>query len=373
MKEHVPANTAGSKSPDWHANNTDAQRSVVRSLRISKIFVPVLLGFGAIIWLISRDFDFEKLRDIDWGYETYSWISLAFLLMILRHLAFSLRMYILAQGHFSFLKCIELCLIFEFSLCVTPTTLGGSAVSLFVLTQERLSAARTTAIVLYKVVLDTFFFVGTFPILFLLNGPNVIAPHIWNLATPHWESKLFFFSYFAMMSYGAVLFYGLFVNPKLIRHLLVAATHLPFLKKLRPRAEKLGDEIVIAAIEIKNIRLREHFFAFLATCAAWAFKFILIACIIYGIDSPELTIGRDVLLYGRLQVMFIIMAFSPTPGGAGFAESLFFPFLKDFISNVEIATVIALIWRAMSYYLYLAIGAIVIPNWIKKVYLVNKD
>lgn len=373
MKESAPTNIAGAKSPDWHTDNADAHNSAVRSLRISKIFIPILLGLGVIIWLISRDFDFEKLQDIDWGYETFAWISLASALMVLRHLAFSLRMYILAQGHFTFRKCIELVLIFEFSLCVTPTTLGGSAVSLFVLTQERLSAARTTAIVLYKVVLDTFFFVGTFPILFLLNGANVIAPHIWNLATPHWESRLFFFSYFAMMSYGSVLFYGLFINPKLIRNLLVAATRLPFLTKLRARAEKLGDEIIVAAIEMKNIRLREHLFAFLATCAAWAFKFILIACIIYGIDAPELTIGRDVLLYGRLQVMFIIMAFSPTPGGAGFAEGLFYPFLKDFISNVEIATVIALIWRLMSYYLYLALGAIVIPNWIKKVYLANKE
>ena len=73
-------------------------------------------------------------------------------------------------------RCIELVLIFEFSLSITPTTIGGSAVSLFVLTQERLSAARTTTIVLYKVVLDTMFFVGTFPFLFLLNGAEIIAP-----------------------------------------------------------------------------------------------------------------------------------------------------------------------------------------------------
>ena len=69
--------------------------------------------------------------------------------------------------------------------------------------------------------------------------------------------------------------------------------------------------------------------------------------------------------------MFIIMAFSPTPGGAGFAEGLFYPFLSDFISNFEIATVIALIWRLMSYYAILAIGAVVVPNWIRRVFMVN--
>ena len=154
---------------------SEEQRNVLRSLRASRMILPILLGLGVVVWLVLRNFNFEKLQQIHWSLATFGWILLAFVLMVIRHLAFSVRMWILAQGHFSLMKCIELVLIFEFSLCITPTTIGGSAVSLFVLTQERLSAARTTTIVLYKVVLDTLFFVGTFPLLFAINGPKSTA------------------------------------------------------------------------------------------------------------------------------------------------------------------------------------------------------
>ena len=350
---------------------TAEQKSVLHSLRTSRMIIPVLLGLGAVIWLALRHFDFSKLNEIDYNFETFSWIALASGLLVLRHLAFSTRMWILAQGHFSFRKCVELIFIFEFSLCVTPTTIGGSAVSLFVLTQEKLSAARTTTIVLYKVVLDTLFFVGTFPLLFLFCGAEVIRPGMQSLFDGNWESRLFFFSYLGMVGYGLMLFYGLFVQPKIIKNILVWLTKLPFLNRFKDRAEKLGTEIIIASVEMKNISWRQHAAAFLATWVAWTCKFLLISCIIYGIDAPELTAGRELLLYARLQAMFIIMAFSPTPGGAGFAETLFYPFLKDFISGVEIATVIALIWRLMSYYCYLAFGAMIIPNWIRKVFIAN--
>ena len=150
-------------------NLTEEQRNVLHSLRSSRVILPILLGLGAVAWLVLRNFDASKLRDINWSVNTFMWILLAILLLIIRYMAFSVRMWILAQGHFSFRKCVELIMIFEFSLCITPTTLGGSAVSLFVLTQEKMSAARTTTIVLYKVVLDTLFFVGTFPFLFMIT------------------------------------------------------------------------------------------------------------------------------------------------------------------------------------------------------------
>jgi glycosyltransferase 2 family protein len=362
-----------SKTPisDEFQDLTEEQRSVLRSLRSSRMVIPIVLGLGVVLWLVLRNFDVEKLKSIDWTITTFLWIAASAILLIIRHLAFSFRMWILSQGHFSFVKCIELCLIFEFSLCITPTTLGGSAVSLFVLTQEKLSAARTTTIVLYKVVLDTLFFVGTFPLLFLINGAKIIRPNMESLWDVSWESQIFFLSYIGMVSYGLFIFYGLFINPKLFKRFLVGTTRLPFLKRFRERTEKFGDEIILASEDMRNLRWRQHGAAFLATWTAWACKFLLISCLIIGIDRPEMSFTKEILLYSRLQSMFIIMALSPSPGGAGIAEGLFYPFLHDFISNLEVAIIIALIWRMMSYYAYLALGAVIVPNWIRKVFIKN--
>lgn len=352
---------------------TDEQRNVLRSLRVSRMVLPILLGLGVVGFLLWKQLHAnpDSFNKIDWTAGTFGWIFLAFFLLVLRHLAFSLRMYILSQGHFSFRKCVELIFIFEFSLCVTPTTLGGSAVSLFVMTQEKLSAARTATIVIYKVVLDTIFFIGTLPLLYLLSGSQMIRPGMADFWDLDWRARIFYISYIVMACYGSFLFYGLFINPNLIKKVLTGFASLPLLKRWKEGAERLGTEVVLASQEMKQLRWKQHVWAFVCTFTAWTCKFFLISCLIYGIADIELGFIRELLLYSRLETMFVIMAFSPSPGGAGFAEATFYPFLLDFIPDKGIAIVIAFVWRLMSYYAYLAAGAVIVPNWIRKVFLKN--
>lgn len=352
---------------------SEEQRNVLRSLRVSRMVLPIVLGLSVVGYLLWKQLNanpnsFEK---IDWTASTFGWIFLAFILLVLRHLAFSMRMYILSQGHFTFRKCVELIFIFEFSLCVTPTTLGGSAVSLFVMTQEKLSAARTATIVIYKVVLDTIFFIGTLPILYLLSGSQMIRPGMSDFWDMDWRARIFYISYVIMAGYGSFLFYGLFINPNLIKRVLTGFASLPLLKRWKVGAERLGSEIVLASHEMKKLRWRQHIWAFVCTLTAWTCKFFLISCLIYGIADIDLGFIRELLLYSRLETMFVIMAFSPSPGGAGFAEATFYPFLMDFIPDKGVAIVIAFIWRLMSYYAYLAAGAIIVPHWVRKVFLKN--
>ncbi len=347
---------------------TEEQINILKSLRPSRMLFPIFLGLGVVAFMLWRQYNPHEFAKMEWTSRTFAWIGAAFVLLILRHLAFALRMYILAQGHFSYRKCIELIFIFEFSLCITPTTVGGSAVSLFVMTQERLSAARTTTIVLYKIVLDTIFFIGTLPFLFLISGPEMIRPHMMHLGDMDWRARIFFISYLGMAAYGAFFFIGLFVYPIWIKRFLVSCTGFPALRKLKEKAVKLGDEIISASKDMKNLGYAQHVGAFLCTWLAWTFKFLLISCLIIGIVHPRMDGMREILLYTRLQAMFVIMAFSPSPGGAGFAEFVFGGFLKDFVPLASVAVVVAFIWRLMTYYAYLAAGAIIVPNWIRKVF-----
>jgi uncharacterized protein (TIRG00374 family) len=362
------SNTSNNSS---YQNLTAEQRSVLRSLSTSRMILPIVIGLGVVAFLLWRQFDPKQLEQIAWTGRTWAWIGLSVVLLVLRHLAFALRMYILSQGHFSFRKCIELIFIFEFSLSVTPTTVGGSAVSLFVMTQEKLSAARTTTIVIYKIVLDSLFFIGTFPILFSVVGLTMLRPNINSFWDSDWRTNTFYFSYVGMMIYGLFFFYGLFINPTLIKKFLLFFTKPKIMRRFRAKTEKLGDDIILASREMKSLAWKQHFFAFIATWTAWTCKFLLISALIIGIAAPAMDFWREVQLYARLQSMFIIMAFSPSPGGAGFAEAVFHPFLEDFIPPKSVALIIAFIWRLLSYYAYLAAGAIIVPNWVRNVFLKN--
>ncbi len=60
------------------------------------------------------------------------------------------------------------------------------------------------------------------------------------------------------------------------------------------------------------------------------------------------------------------MVVSPTPGGSGFSEFIFNQYLSEFIPLAGVVPLIILLWRLLTYYNYLFVGALIVPRWIKK-------
>lgn len=305
---------------------TDAQQEVLNSIRMSRIVLPILLGIGVVGYLFWKQYDPDEFAQIDWTMFTTFWVSISFLLLVFRHIAYAIRLRILSDGLFSWRKCIELIFIWEFSSAVSPTSVGGSAVALFVLSQEKLSTAKTATIVIYSAVLDTIFFVSTLPIMLMIFGSEMIRPKgiDGEIAFDGW-GYTFIGAYFFMGVYGFMFFYGLFINPTTIKKFLVGFTKLSFLRRYRHKAIELGNDIIIASKELQQKRWPFHIGAFLATATAWSCRFLLLNCLIIALaPNPSMAFMDQFGLYARLETMFVIMAFSPTPGGAGFAELVFF-------------------------------------------------
>ncbi|MCO6479489.1 MAG: flippase-like domain-containing protein [Phaeodactylibacter sp.] len=346
----------------------EEHHEALRQIRVSRIILPVLLGIVAVGYLLWRQFDPEEFAKIDWTAHTLFWIGACVLILVVRHLAYATRLHILSEKEFSWRKCIELIFIWEFSSAVSPTAVGGSAVAFFVLAQEKLSTAKTATIVLYTIVLDSFFFIGSLPILFLFFGTNMIRPEVKAIEDIGAWGFYFLFAYSLMALYSSIFYYGLFINPEQMKRVLVGFTRIGFLKRYRRRAVGLGNEMIMASTHLKRQNWRFHLGAFLATATAWSCRFLLLNCLIIAfITALPVDFWTQFELYARLETMFVIIAFSPTPGGAGFVEILFGGFLSDYVTNPTYATLISTIWRLLSYYTYLLAGAIVIPNWIREV------
>ena len=156
----------------------EEQQEVLNSIRISRLLLPIGIGIITVFYLLWRQFDPAEFSKINWTGHTFFWISFSLVLLIVRHLAYATRLRILSEGAFTWKKCIELIFIWEFSSAVSPTSVGGSAVAFFVLAQEKLSTAKTATIVLYTIVLDSIFFIGSLPFLYLLFGNAMIRPNI---------------------------------------------------------------------------------------------------------------------------------------------------------------------------------------------------
>jgi glycosyltransferase 2 family protein len=342
-------------------------QQILRSLRPSRILLPVALGLAAVGYLFYAQFDIQQFRNIRWAGPTFAWMALALGLLALRHCCYAFRLHTLTGGAFSWRKCAELMVLWEFSAALTPTNKGGPFVMLFVLTREKLAAGRTAAAVFYAMVCDAGFFVLSLPILLLLYGPTMLYPGASTFAEVWVASGVFFSTYAFMCSYWSVLVVFLFVRPQYAQRALSWLAHRPWLQKHAPKLDRLGHEFTLAAHEMRHQPWHYHIRVIAGTLGAWTLKFLMINCLLIAIvPTTSLDGSTQALVYARMVAMFIIMAAAPTPGGAGVAELLFAKLIADFAPEPGVAMVIALVWRSMAYYGYLLLGATIVPGWAAK-------
>jgi uncharacterized protein (TIRG00374 family) len=159
----------------------------------------------------------------------------------------------------------------------------------------------------------------------------------------------------------------LFIGPQRVKRFLGALTSWRLLKRFRRRAIILSNEFILASGELRNEPSSFHIKSLAHTFVAWTTRFFLLSAIIVAfIPSIPVDVVTQMELYARLQTMFFVIAFSPTPGGAGLIELLFGGFLTDYVSSGTVSTIISSVWRLISYYVYLLAGAVLIPGWLRK-------
>jgi uncharacterized protein (TIRG00374 family) len=349
--------------------NKGRQEEIFRSFRSSRVIAPILLGIGVGFFMVYRNFDPTEFEKIRWTGTTLFWVGVATFFLIIRHLCYTLRLFILADGALSFRKCFELLFIWEFSTAVTPTSAGGAAVALFVLTLEKIPPARTAVIVIYKVLLDSIFYLLLFPVLFLFLGFHFISPETTGIHHIGGLGYTFLTVYGLMALQGGLMFYGVFFNPLGFKKLLHWITSLPLLNRFNEKANNFGEEVMIASKAMKGKSWSFHYKAFATTIAAWTCRFMMVNVLIYGIYSEmDHDMHTHAMVFGRVTSMYVVTLFAPSPGGAGFAEAAFVSFLSDYIPKT-IASVVGLVWRMMSHYTYLLLGAAIVPNWIRRLLL----
>lgn len=333
---------------------------------MSKIILPILIGVIVLGYLVYKQFDWKEFDKINWDQHTYFWIGMALLVYIVRHFFISARLRLLSDFEFNWKKAIELIFIWEFSSSVSPTSFGGSAVALFFLSHEKLKTSKAITLVLYTIVLDSFFFLLSLPILILILGPIVFRPELTSFWDGNEHAYLFVLVYIGMLVYSGFFFYGLFLHPENIKKTLTWLSNFKLLKKFKTKLIEVGNNVVLASNELAHKKMAYHFKAFFYTAMAWALRFFVINMLIIAFSSINIfDLIDQLIIYGRSQNLYVETSFTPTPGSTGFAEYLFNGFFHDYIP-VGISLVVAIIWRIITYYTYLFAGIIIVPNWINR-------
>jgi uncharacterized protein (TIRG00374 family) len=353
-------------SPEQPQTQTD-DNNAANSIKTSRIILPAILGAAVVIYLFWRQFDADEFKSLAWNARMAWGLTIAVALAVIRHLAYTLRLNALTHGALSFTKSIKSIFLWEFASSVSPTAVGGSAVALFILTREKIGVAKSTAVVLYTVVLDSLFMMLFVPILYLIFGPGIMRPGATTFTEAGAWGYYFLFAYLGMAAYTGLFFYGTFIGPNRMKRFLGVMTSFKILRRFRRQSIVLGNEFVTASESLRRERFGFHLRAFGYTFLAWVPRFLILSAVIAAfIPSLPLDFMTQLELYARLKTMFFVLVFSPTPGGAGLIELLFGGFLSDYVSSGTISTVIATVWRLISYYFYLLAGVLLIPAWLRK-------
>ena len=335
-----------------------------------RIIITIALGIGVAGYLLYSELDPEAFKQINFTYTSAFWIFIAVMAAVTREVGYMYRLRVLSDKRISWRNSFDAIMLWEFSSAITPSVIGGSGIAIFILSKEKLSVGRSTSIVMITAFLDELFYVLMVPLLFLLVGADLLFPE--HIGT--WEvmgiemgvMQAFWVGYGFIIALITVIMYGIFISPQRFKSLLVRIFTTRLLKRWLRAAYRTGDEIITTSAEMKDKPAMFWARAFGATAVSWTARFMVANFILMAFIN--LDFAENLVVLSRQLIMWVIMLISPTPGSAGVAEFAFKEFF-DGIVPLGLVAGIAFLWRVFTFYPYLFLGAVILPQWIQRVYL----
>lgn len=346
-------------------------KKILSALKPSRIILPIVIGLGVAAYLLFRNFDADQFSFFQWSAAAGLWIFISLLMMVVRDLAYIIRIKLLTDQKLGWRQAFEIIMLWEFSSAISPSVVGGTAPAIYFLFKEKLSAGKSTAVVLVAIFLDELFFIFAIPVLILIFGNDIFPSQ----DLLHFSQLKYYFwaGYGLIFIYTVLLGYSIFINPYIIKTVFKWLFRFPLINRWQDQVCLLSDQLIETSKWFKTKSFVFWLKSFAATIISWTGRYWVVNFMFMAFFIDSLGWREHFLIYARQLSMWILLLISPTPGGSGLAEFFFHDFLSDFIPNLNWVIPLALLWRLISYYPYLFIGAIILPRWINRVFKKKKN
>ncbi|MCM1110735.1 MAG: flippase-like domain-containing protein [Clostridium sp.] len=325
---------------------------------ILKILLPVAIGLGVVIWMFISEFNPDAWRLIRFDARTVSAILLAVGFMALREFGLAWRFRALTDRSLSWRQAWRVTILCEFTSAITPTSAGGSAMSMLFMHREGIELGRGTTIMMTTLFLDELFMALVCPLMLCLApigdifGGGGFASGV---------RVSFWVVIGLIIGVTLLLFWGTLLQPEKVGGVVRGVFRLRWLARWRGKAEKTADDIAQTGRDLRTRSVGWWVEAFGATALLWISRFLIVNALFFGFVP-----GADqLLILARQYVVWVLLTVSPTPGGSGVSEWLFANYYGDMISPASVALVISVFWRLISYYSLLVAGAVLLPSYIR--------
>ena len=332
-----------------------------KPFQIYQVLVPILLGLVVIGWLFLNEFDSSVFSSFDFNLLSILFILLAFILMLMRDFGMMWRFRLLTEKDLSWRQAFHINILSEFTSAVTPAAVGGSSLVVIFLIKEGINAGRSTTIMFVNLFLDELFFLIVCPIVFLFIPLN----QLFNSSSVIVSTFFIVFTglYIMRLIWTGILFIGIFKRPVWIKNILLTLFKLPVLRRWYSNVELLTNNLIQASIDIGKHPFSFWVKAFGMTLLTWSSRFLVVNAVFMAFNPVHI---NHLVVFARQLILWVFMVVSPTPGGSGVSEYAFKEYYSDIFSSASAIIFVTLVWRLISYYLYLLLGILIIPNWIKK-------
>ncbi|NJO00687.1 MAG: flippase-like domain-containing protein [Bacteroidia bacterium] len=352
----------------------NTSNSILKQLSPSKVIIPIVIGLVVTAYLIYRDLTQQDLSSILVTPDLF-WLGMALLVLVFRDLFYIYRIRYLTDRALSWKGSFYTIILWEFSSALSPSAVGGTAVASFLLLKEGISFGKSLAYVLVSAILDNMYFIIFGGIVLLVNYFDLFSAgsiFYFEDTNPGFAATLrylFYIGYGVITLYTLLMMYGLFVKPVFIKWLFVRITSIRWLKRWQRSAVKQGDELVLASGELKGKGASYWSRAVISTILIWTSRYFIVNCLIsaFAYLSPD----EHMFVLSRHVILWVVLLIGITPGASGIAEIAFKGFFIQFAGGL--AGIIAILWRMVTYYPYLILGAVFLPRWIRRVFFRKGD
>jgi glycosyltransferase 2 family protein len=344
-------------------------KKIFQTLNPNKVWVPILIGLGIVFGLFYSDPNLttDNLRVVVDASPFFIFLSI--FVIFCRDFGYVYRIREITDRQLTWSRAIYVIILWEFASAVTPSVVGGTAVAMFILNKEGIKMGKAIAYVMVTAILDNLFFVIGAPIiLFFAKGNIFPESKILESQLGNSLQAIFWISYTLYASYSFVMAAALFYRPRIFKWLLIKLFSIKFLRKWKHSAHEYGDQIIEASRQLSGKNYRYWLPIIGTTIFIWSSRYLMLNALM-GAFVP-LDVFDNIIVFARQVIMWIVMMISPTPGSSGTAEYFYGVFFKQFLGKYTFVT--SIVWRLLSYYPYLILGAIFLPRWIRQVFFKKK-
>ncbi len=318
----------------------------------------------SLVLIVSLNYDFDAVM-----YHIVNmnilWFVIAIIVMMISRLIIGICSYMMVRindENVSIWKMIQINYIIPFFHGITPFSGGGQPMEIYYLHNEGVSKTKATNIVLQNFILFQ-------SALIILSIIAVIYNFFFNLFPSDSFMRglvtLGFIINFLVLLFSYMLSFSKKVNKFILNKGLSFLSKIKIIKNVDTTREKLNNYInkfYTSAAFLKKQK-GQVVIVLLLNVLSLIVQYSIPYVVGIGMGASSLNILS--MIVATTYVM-IIGSFVPIPGGTGGIEYGFVYFVGYIIDETGLVTAIMLIWRLISYYFAMVIGAITLIFYRKK-------